>query len=261
MIGLKEIQERFQRGVVEGDDTILAEITDSSKEKRDVLFGVYRSAYVARLVDVVASDHEKLHAYLGDEQFGRMARAYVASNPSHAFSARWFAAKLPEFLRDTPPYSGQPALADLARLERALNDVFDEREAEAVTLADLAAVAPEDWARLEFTPHPATRRIALHTNADDIWLALRDGNPPPGAVLLPEPAACIVYRNDAISTFRRLSPAEAMMWDEAAQGVSFGVLCEMLSTFAGEDEAALRAAGYLRGWIEAGMLAREPSGG
>ncbi len=47
-----------------GDDTILSEIKDSPKEKRKVLFGVYRNAYVARLAEVLADDYEQVHAYL-----------------------------------------------------------------------------------------------------------------------------------------------------------------------------------------------------
>jgi hypothetical protein len=43
------------------------------------------------------------------------------------------------------------------------------------------------------------------------------------------------------------------MSDEAAKG-RFGVLCEMVPTFAGEDDAELRAASYLKGWVD-GMLA------
>ena len=39
-----------------------------------------------------------------------------------------------------------------------------------------------------------------------------------------------------MARFRPLSAEEAMMWDEAANGVRFGVLCEMVATFAGEDE-------------------------
>ena len=38
-------------------------------------------------------------------------------------------------------------------------------------------------------------------------------------------------------------------------GVRFGVLCEMVATFGGEDEADLRAATYLKGWVDTGMLA------
>ena len=44
-------------------------------------------------------------------------------------------------------------------------------------------------------------------------------------------------------------------WDEAAKGVRFGVLCEMVATFAGEDDAELRATSYLKGWVDTGMLA------
>src|SRR6476619_6830679 len=35
MTSLKEIQESFQRGILAGDDTILSEIKDSPKEKRE----------------------------------------------------------------------------------------------------------------------------------------------------------------------------------------------------------------------------------
>lgn len=66
MSSLKELQESFQRGILAGDDTVLAEIKDSPKEERKVLFGVYRNAYVARLAEVLADDYEQVHAYLGD---------------------------------------------------------------------------------------------------------------------------------------------------------------------------------------------------
>ena len=45
-----------------------------------------------------------------------------------------------------------------------------------------------------------------------------------------------------------------MMWDEAAVGIPFGVLCSMLATCDDPEAAAARGAGYLRGWIMAGLL-------
>ena len=45
-----------------------------------------------------------------------------------------------------------------------------------------------------------------------------------------------------------------MMWDEAAGGTCFGVLCEMVATFAGEADAELRAATYLKDWVDKGTL-------
>ena len=82
MSSLKELQESFQRGVLAGDDSFLNEIKGSAKESRDVLFGVYRNAYVLRLVEVLTEDYEQLHAYLGDAGFAKLAHAYIAAHLS-----------------------------------------------------------------------------------------------------------------------------------------------------------------------------------
>jgi len=130
-------QSDFQRGILAGDDSVLAEILDSPKEKRDVLFGVYRYAYGSRLVEVMRNDHKLLHSYLGDEMFDAMGHAYVAANPSHHPNLRWFSQDVPDFLRSTQPYSDHPVLADLAALEKALNDAFDAEDAPPIALADM----------------------------------------------------------------------------------------------------------------------------
>lgn len=255
MKDLATIQDEFQRALLDGDDTVLDDIVDSSKENRRVLLGVYRNAYVLRLIDFLANDYEKLYAFLGEEQFGGMARTFIAANPSTTTNARWYGHKLPGFLA-AEPYSDMPVLADLAALELALTDVFDARDAAAIAMSDIAAVAAEDWPGLTFTPHPATRRLDLSTNANDIWRALHNDETPPGSEALSETRHLIVYRHEGMASYRPMSPDESMMWDEAANGVPFSVLCEMLSMYGGKDEAPVRAATYLRGWIDTGMLAQ-----
>ena len=121
-------QAEFQRGILSDDDTVLSEILDSPREKREALFGVYRHAYGSRLVEAVRNDHELLHLYLGDEMFDEMAHAYVKAHPSGHPNLRWFSKSLPDFLRSNAPYSDHPVLSDLAALEKALNDAFDAAE-------------------------------------------------------------------------------------------------------------------------------------
>ncbi len=99
MKSLKELQDTFQRGILAGDDAILTEVNDSAKEQRKVLFGVYRHAYVARLAEILDDDYEQLHAYLGDQAFAKLVKAYIAANPSDQRSARWFGRHLPAFVR------------------------------------------------------------------------------------------------------------------------------------------------------------------
>ena len=255
MKSLKELQDIFQRGILAGDDSILNEVNDSDKEQRKVLFGVYRNAYVARLAEILHDDYEQLHGYLGDQAFARLVKAYIAANPSDQRSARWFGRHLPAFVKNSEAYAKHSEAAEIAQLEKALGDAFDGPDAEPLDIDALAALAPEAWPNLVLEPHPTAIRLTFRTNAADIWSALKDEEAPPKPEHLTEPQAIAVWRQDFMARFRPLSAEEAMMWDEAANGVRFGVLCEMVATFAGEDGAELRAATYLKGWVDTGMLA------
>jgi len=260
MSDLARQQNDFQRAILTGENAVLTEILDSPKEKRDALFGVYRNAYGSRLVESMRNDHDLLHSYLGDEMFDTMGKAYVADNPSQHPNVRWFSRALPEFLRSAEPYRNYPVLSDIAALERALNDAFDAEDAPVLALADITGFAPDAWAGLKFTPHPSARRLDVTTNASPIWLALKNDEVPPDATLLDERCHILVWRQDLMPMFRELAAEEAMMWDEAARGVPFGVLCSMLATNDDPDGAAARAAGYLHGWITSGLLRAVSSG-
>ncbi len=255
MTSLKELQENFQAGILAGDDTILGEVKDSAREQRTILFGVYRHAYVARLAEILGNDYEQVHAYLGDAAFARLVKAYIAANPSDQRNARWFGRHLPDFAHATIPFADHREVGEIAALEKALGDAFDGPDAEPLSIAELATVPTEDWPGLTFQPHPTVIRLTFDTNAATIWSALKAETAPPRPARLPEPQALAVWRQAFMARFRPLGAEEAMMWDEAVKGVRFSVLCEMVATFAGEDEAELRAATYLRGWIDLGMLA------
>ena len=254
MTSLATLQERFQRGLLQGDDNILSDITDSPRETKDALFDVYRNAYGARLAEIVQHDFEQLSAYLGDEAFAPVARAYVDATPSHHANARWYSRALPDFLKTAAPWCEAPELADLASLERALGEAFDAADDPVLTLEALATVPPSDWASLQFRPHPSVARVDLRTNAASIWVALHEKGTPPTVERCATPVRLIVWRQDLVPKFRDVSEEEAMMWHEAAAGVPFGVLCEMLSFRSDPDSAPLRAATLLQGWIASGMV-------
>ncbi|MFO1112005.1 MAG: DNA-binding domain-containing protein [Bradyrhizobium sp.] len=254
MSDLARQQADFQRGILAGDDGVLDEILDSDKEKRTTLFGVYRYAYGSRLVEALRNDHELLHAYLGDEMFDEMGHAYVKARPSAHPNLRWFSQGLPDFLRTNAPYEQYPVLADLAALEKALNDAFDGTDGAVLALSDVAAFAPDVWKDLTFTAHPTAARLDLTTNAAAIWRALKADETPPDAVGLDEPTRILAWRQHTTPMFRELPAEEAMMWDEAVKGVPFGVLCSMLATYDDPDNAAGRGAGYLHGWVTSGCL-------
>src|SRR5205823_3755278 len=86
-------------------------------------------------------------------------------------------------------YAAAPVLAELARWEWTMTDVFDAADATALTHAELSRVSPEQWAGLRFTWHPSLRRLALSWNAPQIWQALTADAERPQASLNTAPIA------------------------------------------------------------------------
>jgi hypothetical protein len=255
MSTLAELQSGFQSGVLNSDPEILDHLRGSSRQTRDALFDVYRLGYAGRLVEVLESEYEVLALWLGGD-FASMGRAYVEAHPSDVRNARYFGRHLPDFLADRIIDAPTAVTAEIAALELALSDAFDAEDAATLSLDDLAALEPEDWPRLTLAPHPSARILTFQANAADIWEALRKDLEIPEPARLAEPSRFIVWRQDFTARFRLMRDEESMMWNEAAKGLAFGALCEMVSTFGGADGAELRAASYLKGWIDAGMLAR-----
>ncbi len=218
------------------------------------MFGVYEHAYTARLCDVLSNEHEILKSFMGPNNFHDMAHAYIAANPSNTTNARWFASRLPEFLAGNERYAARPELTELAGLERALSYAFDAADAPTLDLAALTAFEPEQWSALVLTPHPSSRRLDFKTNALDIWSAIKAGDAPPDTKHLAEPQHILVWRQDWTSMVRSLQPEESMMWDEAAKGVPFGRLCELIAHFDDPETAALRAAQHLQTWLSSEAL-------
>ena len=173
---LEELQDSFQQALLAGGDGVLTQLADGPREPKEALLGLYRDSYILRLIEFAQKDHELLSAYLGDDEFERMARGYAAAYPSRYRNAKDFCAHLPHYLAEAEPYREHPAIAELAALEKALNDAFYAEDQTAIGVSHLAGFAPADWAFLRFTPHASALRLNFRTNAADIWSALKRGS-------------------------------------------------------------------------------------
>ncbi len=254
-MSLADTQALFQKALLDGDDAILASVCDGAHTTRDRLFGVYLHAYRARLAVILAQDYACLAAHVGADAFAALAQAYITANPSHTPNARLFGSRFPAFLRALPGHAQHPEYADLAELEKAAGDAFDAPDADPLTIATLAQqVPPEAWGRLVFTPHPSVMLVAVETDAFALWKAIKAGEAAP-SLEDRAPRHLVAWRHQGTPMVRAISGEEAMMWIEASRGVRFDVLCEMVATYDAAETAALRAAGYLQGWLNTDMLA------
>jgi hypothetical protein len=255
MSRLPRIQADFQSYLLGGESAEIEQhVVGTQKVPVATRLGIYGDGYLSRLIEALEANFPVLSKLLGEEDFAALGTAYVRSHDSHFFSIRYYGDGLAGFLATDTAYAGSPVLADLARWEWAMTEVFDAADAEPIAADALARVAPESWAGLRFDWHPSVRRLALAWNAPQIWKAVSDDAEPPEVAFSAEPVEWLIWRQDLRTYFRSLPPAEATALDAAREGQSFGELCALLSEKLGETEAPARAAGMLRDWIESGLI-------
>ncbi|MGH6800012.1 MAG: HvfC/BufC family peptide modification chaperone, partial [Methylocella sp.] len=191
---LAELQMRFQAGIVEGDNTVLASIADSRRADRTTLFAVYHDAYRLRLAEFLKNDFPVLRAHIGEEAFGRLVEDYIESAPSRQPNARWYGTRLPDFMQETAPWRRSRGAIDLARFERALSDAFDAPDAPISSIDALREICDEDWPRLAFEFQPSVRLLDLESGTAQIYAALAKGEDAP--VTQQGEEAIVFWRND-----------------------------------------------------------------
>jgi hypothetical protein len=155
---------------------------------------IYSGMYVSRLHECLEADYPALGRFVGPEKFVKLVRAYLRRFPSRHYSLNVLGRHMAEFLDGDVKIPRRALLADIARLELAMSEVFDEEGSETLRPADLATLSPAEWAgmRVKLVPALRLRAFAHRTNA--IVSALRQEQSLPDLRRMPTFVA--VYRKD-----------------------------------------------------------------
>jgi hypothetical protein len=252
---LADLQRAFQDYVLASSAAFTAQVRDTSKTDRVTLLDVYRDGYALRLIEVLTNDFPGVLAMVGGESFDALTRTYIAAHPSRHPSVRWFGRNLPDFLATTPPYDRMRALAEMARFEWALGEAFDSVDAEPVRADAIMAVPPEAWETIAFAAIPSLQRLTFAHDVPPSWQNREEVEPGTlDVAALDAPVHWVVWRRERASNFRSLEADEAAMLAAMIERQPFPALCEALLPYVEEDQAAARAAGLLRAWVEEGMI-------
>lgn len=267
---LAELQSLFQAAVLTGDaeDGALLDVVAPPREAdRPTMMGVYVNAYRLRLAEFLDEDFPALRVLLGDDDFEALVEAYIDENPSRLRNARWYATRLPEFMRESENWSANALAIGLALFERALTDAYDAADAPAQSIETLAEFSPQDWPRLGFTFHPSLRLIEVAAGVLDAYAAAtadeqdeeRADEEDEGALEdrpsdASESETIAIWRADLDPAYRQLDPDEYLALFEAMAGQSFGDICQLVA-FQNEGQSATeRLARFLVTWFSEGLV-------
>jgi len=252
--------ELHRQGALESEDlSFLVPPNDrlGSAEQLDI----YADMYFHRLRDCLAEDFPVLLTRLGDARFHNLVTDYLLARPSTHFSLRELGRTLPGFLDGHPLERGFPALADLARLEWARADVFDEADAAPLSREEVLELGASEPEKPVLALIPAARLLRLDASVLPLWKRLDGGEDTDEATARPrgETTAVRVWRKGFAIFHRSMQPDEAHCLEAlASAGASLADLGEILagaeSPDSPEAQLAQRFAALLDLWAQDEIL-------
>ncbi len=208
---------------------------------------IYAYMYYARLIEVMQGEYPTTRQILGPHAFAAACRRFVAKHPSRTRTLNSLSAKFPDFLAKALPKTNRNGLAvDVARIERAMEDVFDAPRAEPMTAAQFAALGADATGKARLRVTPALRMLKLRYPAIAAMTALRRGE----KLRTPRPRATwvIVFRR-GFQVFRR--DQEPEQWKLLAMLVAGKPLAAAVrASVRGGGASAERVAKRLGRWFE-----------
>ncbi|MFM9914069.1 MAG: putative DNA-binding domain-containing protein [Methylophilaceae bacterium] len=253
---LKALELDFLDFLLTGNPSKLApQVAAKGQSSIETKLNIYGNAYKMRFRETIDTNHELLGLYLGDELFEAMVDGYVVKHPSRYTSLRDYTGHLPEFLRNSAPFSAHPILAELASFERLLLDVFDALDAVSISIEDVKALPAESWPTMRLRLHPSVQMFAAEWNSVESWQALRAGVAPDAANHQPDSYWLLWRGLDRLSEFRSMTADEYALIQAIVHGSDFAHMCELLTQWHTEEEAPTVFINYLSHWVANGMIA------
>jgi hypothetical protein len=239
--------EREIRGENIGD-VVLPSASMTSTER----VGVYHGMYLMRMVEALQTDYPVLHYRLGAGAFADLVADYVQRFPSRSYTLNRLGDHLPQFLAEEQDRPDSEFLHDLARLELAMTQVYDEAEAPILGAEELESVPSDAWERAVLRPIPAFRLLAFRHAVIPDLVAYHEDRPSPR----PRRRATwvAIYRRDYSVLRMELSRAEHDLLKALAGGTPLG---EALARAAQAQKSSRQRAQifkWFRTWIAEGLF-------
>jgi len=216
---------------------------------------IYADLHRARVVEVLARDFPIVERTLGERAFAELAAGYAAAHPPRSWRLAELGAHFPAFLADVAAIAAplRPFLADLARLERAVDEVFDEEESLAFDAGTLRGL---DWERARLEPVAALRLLALDHPVNRYYDAALAGARP--AIPGRSPRRLVIWRRDFTVWRAEIDLWQHTMLAALVAGHTLGEAIESCLAVPGVAPAELQSelAGWFASWTADGLFSR-----
>jgi hypothetical protein len=169
-------------------DAVLGAIVPGGTLDAAGALDVYRRGYLARLTEQLGETYPSVWRVVGDDDFFELCRTYVAMHSSTSYNLSDYGREFPDFLAAAPELPD--FLAELARFELTVHDLFHAHAHAPVDLAAFAALGDLAGVRLRFGS--AVRLLCCEHAVYDVYRHRNDEEPPD--LDLERPQRVLLYR-------------------------------------------------------------------
>jgi len=157
---LLELQRAMRASLVDRDDgAAAAMLAENVPPDR---LNIYRNTFVTGVTKALRLSYPAIYKLVGADFFEGAAGLFIARHPPRSAYLDEYGADFPEFLRDFQPAASLVYLADVARLEWAVNRAIHAVDVEQI--------------RVCFVPHPSISLVRTDYPADVIWRGVLSGD-------------------------------------------------------------------------------------
>jgi hypothetical protein len=215
--------------------------------------GVYQGMYLLRMVEALENDFPAVAHFLGSDEFADLVTRYVKAHPSQSYTLNRLGDALPDFVRSTRGIRQKGFVADLARLELLMTEVFDAPESPAWPAEEVGRLPEEAWERAVLRPIAALRLGAFSHRVNAYLQSVKDDDhdhPASGR----SASWIVVFRKD-YQVFRLdLDEVQYRFLSELVNGRPFGKAVARACSGGGGAPSGERISRWLRDWVAEGMF-------
>ncbi len=227
MPSLEELQQDICDAVCGGDDSRLSELIAGDGMDPSARLQIYRNHALITLTDALKATYPVICRLVSDGFFAYAAHEFMREHMPDRPSLARYGGAFPEFLAQFPPCRDLPYLADIARLEWAINEALHAESVAAITRADLSAIPAADASRLILTLHPSLRLLDSRWPIERIWRANQaDGDPDLAIDVDSGSVRLQIHRRGDRVTLKALTDCEFAFLRALANGAPLGNAAE-----------------------------------
>jgi hypothetical protein len=254
MPSLRDLQQAFADAVLDADGNMPSIAIDPPLDGAARL-AIYRTAIFANYRNALGATYPVLKRLVGAPFFHTAVDAFVRAHPSTGGDLNVYGDGFGRFLEGYAPAATLPYLADVARLEWAIDEAArapDRDRAPERVLAELKVVAPDRLPALRFTLEPSCRLVASRFPIRRIWQVNQPDHDGDERVSLEEGADTLLVRRDALGvSLERIGAGEYAWLSALAAAVPLGDAIEAAQA----ADATFDLGSALRSHIASGTIA------